>query len=131
MNRLPTAADEPRIDRFFALPENRTDAWLDFERTTRTWAGEPGSASAAAACAAALDALLPLETFFAYPGARLLATLRERVAGGDAHGTARLVRRISLAMMRHAYRRDPSEWDPDEDAAPPASVMPTVASDTA
>src|SRR5262245_46554145 len=129
MRNRPSNAEEPRIDRFFALPENRTDSWLDLERATRAWAGEPGSADAKDATAAAFEAILPLESFFAYPGPRLLSTLRERLAAGDAHGTARLVRRISLALMNHAYRRDPSEWEPDEDSAPPASVMPTVASD--
>jgi arginine decarboxylase len=126
MSNQPAGGDDARIDTFFALPENRTDNWLDFERTARAWASEAASRDAARTCADALAKLLPAEEFFAYPGPGLLAALRDRVAGGDAHGVARLSRRISLAMMNHAYRRDPSEWEPDEHSALPTSVMPTA-----
>jgi arginine decarboxylase len=124
-----TSAADSRVDRFFALPEARTDSWLDLQRIARRWAEGPAQAAAGAECATALGALLALEDFHAYPGPHLLSILRERVAAGDAHGTARLVRRISLALMTHAHRRDPSEFDPDEDAPPPSSVMPTAGSE--
>jgi arginine decarboxylase len=133
-NRRPASragastADPERIDRLFALPESRTDAWLDLQRLTRAWA-EGATTPGAKECAAALEALAPLEDYHAYPGPGLLATLKERITAGDTYGAARLVRRISLALMTHAYRRNPSEWEPDEDAPLPASVMPTAAGD--
>ena len=52
-----------------------------------------------------------MEDFQAYPGARLLNAIEERVAGGDALGTARLVQRVSTALMSRSYRSDAGEWE--------------------
>ena len=70
-----------------------------------------------AACNEALTALLPLEDFQAYPGARVLNAIKERVAGGDAMGTARLVQRVSSALMSRSYRSDAGEFEAEDDAA--------------
>jgi arginine decarboxylase len=122
-SRTPESA---RVDRFFALPELRVDAWVDLGRAARRWADEPSDEAAAASVAGALEALRPLEHFHAYPGMRLLQTLEERVAAKDAHGTGRLVRRISSALANHAYRRDAAEWTPEESAPLPTAVTPTA-----
>src|SRR5436190_16706740 len=111
MTPVTPARDDARIDRFFALPEDRTDSWLDLERAARAWEIEPASKDLASACAEKLAALLALEGYFAYPGPALVALVRQRVASGDARGVARLVGRIAMAMMNHRYRRDPSTWE--------------------
>ena len=126
MKDKSTRGGDARIDRFFSLPEIRNDGWRDLEQRARVWAGEPASAGASAACAAAFASLVPLEDFQAYPGARLLAAIRERLADGDAHGTARLVRRISMSLMNRGYRRDPAEWELDEEAPQPTAILPTA-----
>ncbi len=58
-----------------------------------------------------------MEAFQAYPGARLLNAIKERLAAGDALGTARLVQRVSSALMSRSYRSDAGEWEAEDDAA--------------
>ena len=37
--------------------------------------------------------------------------IKQRVAGGDAMGTARLVQRVSSALMSQSYRSDAGEFE--------------------
>ena len=115
MSKTATTA---RIDHFFSAVAARLDLWRDLNRAAQAWAASPAAAAGLqAACAEALTALLPLEDFQAYPGARVLNAIKERVAGGDALGTARLVQRVSSALMSRSYRSDAGEWEPEDDAA--------------
>jgi arginine decarboxylase len=66
---------------------------------------------------AALDDLGVFEAYFAYPGPRLLAALRDRIAEGSADGTARLARRISEALLTRAYKHDINAWQTADDHA--------------
>jgi arginine decarboxylase len=129
-----TSASPPRIDHFFSAVAARLDHWRELNKIAQTWAARVGSGDARAlqsGCAAALDELLPFESFQAYPGARLLAAIRERAAGGDAMGTARLVQRVSTALMARSYRADAGEWELDDDATGAERVMPTAVGETA
>ena len=81
---------------------------------TRAWAGGRSDGKAAAA---AIDELGAYEEFFAYPGARLLSTLRQRIATGDAEGAASLSRRISDAILTRAYKHDTGAWEAAEQLA--------------
>jgi arginine decarboxylase len=56
------------------------------------------------------------EDFFAYPGPTLIKTLEERIASGDATGTARLVQAISTALLTHSYRTNIADWNSDDQA---------------
>src|SRR4029450_6010721 len=110
----PTA---PRIDHFFSAVAARLDLWRDVNRSAQAWAANPasrGDGGLHAACQEALSALLPLEDFQAYPGARVLNAIKERVAGGDAMGTARLVQRVSSALMSRRYRSDAGEFEGED-----------------
>ena len=54
------------------------------------------------------------------------------MAAGDAIGTARLVQRVSSALMSRSYRSDAGEWEAEDDAASAERAMPTaLASDGA
>jgi arginine decarboxylase len=117
------------IDHFFSALAARLDLWRDLSRTAQRWAATPAARSGQAACQDALTALLPLEDFQAYPGARLLNAIKERVSGGDAIGTARLVQRVSSALMSQSYRSDAGEWESEDDAAS-ERVMPTALGET-
>jgi arginine decarboxylase len=104
---------ELRIDHLFSIVAVRLDRWSELNKIARVWAAKMATKEAAAVqaqCADALEELLPLEDFHAYPGARLLGAMRERISAGDAMGTARLAQRMSSALMSRSYRRDPSEW---------------------
>ena len=118
MAKISTTA--PRLDHFFSAVAARLDLWRDLSRAAQAWAANPasrGDAGLQAACNEALTALLPLEDFQAYPGARVLNAIKERVAAGDALGTARLVQRVSSALMSRSYRSDAGEWEAEDDAA--------------
>ena len=127
------ATTVPRIDHFFSAVAARLDRWRDLNRAAQTWAASPAGGDTAglqAACADALAELLPMEDFQAYPGARLLNAIKDRLAGGDALGTARLVQRVSSALMSRSYRSDAGEWETEDDATGAERVMPTALSET-
>ncbi len=127
-----TSATTPRIDHFFSAVAARLDRWRDLNRAAQTWAASLSGGDTAglqAACAEALAELLPMEDFQAYPGARLLNAIKDRLAGGDALGTARLVQRVSSALMSRSYRSDAGEWETEDDATGAERVMPTALSE--
>ncbi len=72
-------------------------------------------------------AMQPLEDYWAYPGAGLIAALRALIEAGDAAGTARLAQRISDSLLSHAYRHSLESWDDDvkrEDVLDLSEIMP-------
>ncbi len=119
-----------QIDHFFSTVAARSDRWRVLNKTAQVWAariGTPDAPALRSQCASALEELTPLEGFHAYPGARLLAVLRERLTVDDAAGLARLVQRVSMALMSRSYRRDPGEWEPEEDVSDAVRPMPPAA----
>ncbi|HEX4914278.1 MAG TPA: hypothetical protein VFV51_09985, partial [Vicinamibacterales bacterium] len=116
-------------DHFFSAIAARLDLWRDVNHAARAWAATGTSRNDAklqASCDAALNAVLPMEDFQAYPGPRLINVLKERQAKGDAIGVARLVQRVSSALMTRSYRSDPAEWESEDDAGEAERVMPTA-----
>ncbi len=118
-----------RIDHFFSAVAARLDLWRDLNRAAQVWSASPASRNDTklqAASGEALTALLPMEDFQAYPGLRLVNVIKERQAAGDAIGVARLVQRVSSALMTRSYRSDPGEWEAEDDAGEAERVMPTA-----
>lgn len=101
-----------RIDSFFATPADRNDRWRDLHAAAKAWSAGSGNRATVETHLAALGAI---EEFFAYPGARLIATLTERIARDDAPGTASLARRISASVAARSYQEEPGEWELTED----------------
>jgi arginine decarboxylase len=111
------------LDHFFSSSAARLDRWRELNQKAQTWAAEARRGNARGprdAVEAALADVRALESFFAYPGFRLINALSERIADDDAMGTARLVRRVSGALLSGSYRADPRQWDTADDA--PAAV---------
>src|SRR5690242_14045529 len=107
-----------KVDNFFSSSSERLDRWRELNAKAQTWAAEARSGNqrgGRAAVEAALANVRALEDFFAYPGSRLLKTLAERIAADDARGAARLVRRISGALLSGSYRYESGQWDSSED----------------
>src|SRR5688572_22494483 len=128
-----TSTSAPRLDHFFSAVAARLDLWRDLSRSAQAWGSNPasrGDASLQAACNEALTALLPVEAFQAYPGGRLLNTIKERLAAGDALGTARLVQRISSALMSRSYRSDAGEWESEDETPATERALPTSMGET-
>jgi arginine decarboxylase len=105
---------EQRIDHFFSMPSARADRWRDLVGVARAWSGGRADRTAVEA---ALAELGPIEDFHAFPGARLMAGLRERLQGGDAKGFAALVRRVSAAIVTRDFKHDTAEWETVEQVA--------------
>jgi arginine decarboxylase len=93
---------------FFSASEARIDRWRTLNRVAKALAG--GGASLAGAPAGDPKALLaemaPLEELCGYPGSRLMGLVHERLQTGDFTGFARLVQRISGALLSNSYRDD-------------------------
>ena len=99
----------PRLDHFFSAVAARLDLWRDLSRAAQAWAASPasrGDAALQAACSEALTALLPLEDFQAYPGARV----HERHQGArgrrgrDGHGAAGAARLVGADVAELSQR---------------------------
>lgn len=105
-----------RIDHFFSMPSARADRWRDLTAAARSWVEGRGDR---AAVIAALQGIESLEEFHAFPGARVMALLRERLDETSAAGFAALARRISAAIVTrsHKYIRhaDADEDEKEED----------------
>ena len=108
---MPDTAEHrlQRIDSFFAPPSAREDRWRDLVDTARAWAAGTGTR---ADLLVALDAAATLEEFHGYPGASLMAALRNRAETNDPAGTVALVWRISRALLTRSFRQDAADWDP-------------------
>src|SRR5262249_17458193 len=60
---------------------------------------------------AALAELATMEEFHAYPGARLMAALRDTAATGDSRSTVVLAERITIALLTRSFRQHTDDWD--------------------
>src|SRR4051794_11868239 len=86
----------------------RLDNWREMTVLAEGWHAGTVQRKEVEAASAALEAV---ESFHAYPGPKLMAALRERIAADDAAGSARLARRFSNALLTGRYRERSSEWD--------------------
>src|SRR5688572_24324367 len=114
---MAKSSTAPRLDHFFSAVAARLDLWRDLARSAQAWAASQasrGDAALQAACNEALTSLLPLEDFQAYPGGKVMNAIKQRVASGDAMGTARLVQRVSSALMSRSYRSDAGEFEAED-----------------
>ena len=106
-----------QLDHLFSISAARLDRWRELNATVQTWAAELRSGKGTGGAGPVQDALNDLramESYFAYPGVQLLRTLDDRIADGDAMGAARLVLRMSNALLSGSYRYDVGEWDAAE-----------------
>jgi arginine decarboxylase len=114
---------------FFSAAEARTDRWRQMNAAGRAWEaavahGQPDERFHADA-AQLLSEVTALEDYWAYPGSRLMATVGEALKERNAAMFARLVQKISTALLTGAYRHDTGAWDPlDEREGRMPEVLP-------
>jgi len=109
-----------QLDHLFSISAARLDRWRDLNAKAQTWAAEVRSGKGSGGSGPVQEALRdlrPMESYFAYPGLQLLRTLDDRIADGDAMGAARLVLRMSNALLSGSYRYDEGEWEAAEESA--------------
>jgi arginine decarboxylase len=85
-----------RIGQFLLMHSARLDNWREIIALAESW---KAGAAQRADVEPAIGAMEAVEGFHAFPGPRLFAALRERVAANDADGSARLARRIPNALI--------------------------------
>src|SRR5438477_96042 len=128
---MSTAPKAPiaRVDQFYTVAEARFDRWRSLLQAARMWEGvanrQPSEKEKQqAATSGSFQELRQWEDFFAFPGQTLLRTLGERIASGDATGTAHLAQSISTALLTHSYRTNLADWESEEQ--PPISLAERV-----
>jgi arginine decarboxylase len=113
------------IDHLFSAPSLRTDQWVKVLAAARAWQKGKNVAAARKDIAERLARLMPIESFHAYPGARLLERLKAQLDADDAKGFHFLAQRISTAIITRDYKHDPAEWESGEEAIDiPADRLP-------
>jgi len=110
-----------KLTEYFSLSQARVDRWRAVHRLARKLAaGSQLTDSLRAQAAEELAALTPIEDLCAYPGPRLLGTLKERLQTGDWAAFARLAQRISISLLSNSYRDDADAWNSEEENEPHA-----------
>src|SRR5262250_229864 len=104
---------------FFSAAEARTDRWRQMSAVARAWEssvtrGKPDEASRDEA-AKLLGEVAILEDYWAYPGTRLMTTVRDALKEGNAAVFARVAQKISNALLTGSYRHETATWDPLEE----------------
>ena len=117
MNAQPQTQAE--LSNVLVAASLRADQWRELNADARAWAKAGSNADSSAhrqRCTAGLAQLRRMEQCWAYPGERLLAALEAALGAGDATQFARLVRKISAAILSGDYRRDEQSWDANDDS---------------
>src|SRR5215510_12201051 len=104
---------------FFSAAEARTDRWRQMSAVARAWEssvtrGKPDESSRDEA-AKLLGEVAILEDYWAYPGPRLMTTVRDALKEANAAVFARVVQKISNALLTGSYRHETAAWDPLEE----------------
>ena len=105
-SRSQAVPDSANLNGFFSASEARIERWRQLNRLVKAAAGAPAAEQEKIKRQATqiLETMRPIEEFNAYPGAGLMARVDERLGGADWTGFARLVQRISSALISNSYR---------------------------
>jgi arginine decarboxylase len=124
----PSVSPSLTLNQFFSASEARNDRWRTLNRSARALAAGQGADALRAEFASVLEEVTPLEDFNGYPGPRLMGQVRERLKTADWTGLARLVQRISGALLTNSYRDDVEAWSAEDegDARAPDILPPAV-----
>ncbi len=105
------------LNQFFSAAEARVDRWRMLNRIARalTTASSPLVDRLRGEATAVLAELAPIEDLSGYPGPHLMSQVQERLQTADWTGLARLVQRISMALLSNSYREDQEAWTADDE----------------
>ncbi|MGW8284648.1 MAG: decarboxylase [Candidatus Deferrimicrobiaceae bacterium] len=113
---------------FFSASEARIDRWRQLNAAARAWEAAMSKGKTAeklhTEVVQLFSELKPLESFWAYPGGRLITTVEEAIEQRNAGMIARLVQKISNILLTGSYRHDPTAWDPLETEALASDLLP-------
>ena len=127
---IQAAAPAPTLSHFFSASEARIDRWRMLNRVAKALAAADTKTvdRLRDEANAVLAELVPLEELNGYPGPHLMAEIHERLQTADWTGLARLVQRVSGALMSNSYRDDIEAWKAEEEgeARMPDFLPPSV-----
>jgi len=117
---------------FFSAAEARTDRWRQMTAAGRAWEAARAQNHPDDKLHAEVSRLLgdigPLERYWAYPGPRLMAAVAETLEQRNAGVFARLVQKISNALITGSYRLEGAAWDPLQEGDAPELLFPDIQS---
>src|SRR5215467_9898500 len=111
MTKASTSLD---LKDFFSAAEARSDRWHQLNAAGRAWEaavvqGQPEERFHAEAVRL-LGEIAPLESYWAYPGPRLMAAVGEAIEQRNSGVLARLTQKIGSALITGSYRQDAAAW---------------------
>ena len=119
-SQTATGAGASRVDHLFSAPAARADRWRRLASCCEAWSrGKAGRSDVDGVMTEAAA----LEEFFAFPGSRQMAALKDRIAADDAAGSAAAARRISGQLLDRSYRAGFDGTDQSDDAASAAELF--------
>jgi arginine decarboxylase len=116
-NHAPAPAGETSLSEFFSAAEARSDRWRKLNRIAKALVGadSPTAQGLRKEAGAVLAELAPLEELNGYPGPSLMGQVHERLDAAQWPELARLVQRISMALLSASYRDESEAWTSEED----------------
>ena len=106
-DKKASKSNSRELSSLFAVAANRSDEWRQLNALTRAWAAadakSPKAKSLASEAQALFSAISRLEYCWAYPGPRLLAGIAAAFEGSDAGTAARLVLKVSAALLSGGF----------------------------
>jgi arginine decarboxylase len=127
-SKKPQGAADMSVLNFFNVATNRMDDWNDLNSAAIKLRNAQASGKENKDLEAEVKEMLEqkevFESFWAYPGKILFASLVGLFKEGDYAGFAAAVQRINRALMKHTYRQGPAAWDLTGDAEEDATGMP-------
>jgi arginine decarboxylase len=115
------------LSNFFSAAEGRLDRWRTLHRIAKALAGagERDKEALRQEAQKLLADMAPIEDFCGYPGPRLMVQMHERLQTADWTSFARLVQRISNALLTNGYRESADAWKAEEEGEPrPTDILP-------
>jgi arginine decarboxylase len=104
------------LDTVFVVAATRIDRWTELHALSRAWATVapqgPEVERLQSDVSRSFASINRLEYCWAYPGSRLLRTISDAIAQRDPVTLARLVQKVSGALLSGDFRRIDVAWDP-------------------
>lgn len=104
------------LSHFFSAAEARTDRWRQMNAAGRAWEAAIARGQDDSAFYGEIlrlyEEMRPLEDYWAYPGPRLIFTIGEVLEEHNAGVFARIVQKVSNALLTGAYRYESTAWNP-------------------
>ena len=99
-----TPHNRPSLGAAYAATRRRTETWQQLKTLAAKWESNPADTGIKKQLAAVLDELGRVESYWAYPGKRVVARFLDQVATGDHTGLARLSALVVRMLVSDAYR---------------------------